>query len=248
MSVSSLPPDQLDSPGADVGEESALEPPKDTRHVVVVEDSAHMREHIVRLLEQEEIETVACASEAEFRERYDPHGTGCLLLDVRIPGRSGMDLLKELVKDEPRHPIILMTGHARVEMAVAALRMGAFDFISKPFIGPELVDCVQRALAVDLGRRELVRERDEARERLGRLTDREQVVVGLVVSGMTNKAIADKLGVSPQAVDARRANAMDKLGVAGVAGLVYYMLRARILSTSGLSGCCGERVLRAIDT
>ena len=197
----------------------------DDATVYVVDDDEAIRRSVRRLLEQVDLPIETFASVDEFLAVYSPARPGCLVLDVRMPGMSGIDLQQKLADDGIDLPVIIVTGHADVPMAVDAMRRGAIDFLEKPYRAQVLLDSVHRGLDRDRARR---RRRDEAAsiaERFAQLTPREREVVDLVVSGKTNKEIASGIGVTPQAIDARRAKAMAKLGVQSVPELVEYVLR-----------------------
>lgn len=192
--------------------------------VFVVDDDEAMRDSIRFLLESVNlpVRTFACAR--DFIESCDTGQKGCLLLDVRMPSMSGMDLLEKLSAGGAPWPVIMITGHGDVPMAVRALKWGAFDFLQKPFSPRDLLDRVHAALA--LSRKNLIRSQaDEAHRALFlALTNREMEVADLVVAGNSSKVIARLLGISPKTVDIHRANIMRKLGVHTVAEMVQLHL------------------------
>lgn len=163
----------------------------------------------------------------EFLDHYQENQPGCLVLDVRMPGMSGIELHRELLARNLKIPVVFLSAHGDVPMAVDALKRGAFDFIEKPLRGQVLIDTVRGALIHDrhLRRNDQVRDQIEARFRL--LTPRENEVVEMVVEGKNNKTIAAELGVSPQAIDARRSRAMSKLQVDSVAEMVRLVVERR---------------------
>jgi RNA polymerase sigma factor (sigma-70 family) len=164
------------------------------------------------------VETFASAQ--AFLDGYAAAKPGCLVLDVRMPGMSGIELQERLTVQRIRIPIIFITGHGDVQMAVRAVQAGAFDFIEKPFNDQDLLDRIQRAISFDSERR----ERDTQRARLSALfaslTPREREVMDLVVEGMSNKAVANTLGLSAKTVEVHRAKVMEKMNARSVSDLV----------------------------
>ena len=193
--------------------------------VYVVDDDEAIRRSVRRLLEQVELPVETFASPLDFLNAHDPDRVGCLVLDVRMPGMSGIDLQKRMIEDETGLPVIIVTGHGDIQMAVDSMRRGAIDFLEKPYRAQALLDSIHRALALDRVRHEERRIARELSNRFTKLTAREREVVAMVVKGLTNREIASRVGVSPQAIDARRARAMGKLGVATVPELVEFVLR-----------------------
>ena len=146
-----------------------------------------------------------------FLAAYTPTGPGCLVLDVRMPGMSGLQLQKELNQQGAMLPIILITGHADVRMAVEAMKAGAFEFFEKPFRTQDLCDKIHEAVKLDQENWQRRKERENAESLIGSLTPAERQVMELVVDGKTNKAIAAELGISLRAVEDRRARMMKRL-------------------------------------
>ena len=192
--------------------------------VFVVDDDPLVRESLKRLMESVGQHVEPYDTAREFLEAYDPARPGCLVLDVRMPGMSGLELQKQLAAANVQLPIIFVSGHGDVPMAAAAVRQGALDFMEKPVNPQELLDRIHQALEQDAERRQLKARREAVEARLARLTSREREVVDLAVTGLTNKEIAARLGVTPQAIDARRAKAMEKLRVETVPELVRLIL------------------------
>ena len=193
----------------------------------IVDDDDAVRRYLGRLLDQVGIAHDSYASAEEFLESMDPQSPGCLLLDVRMPGMGGRVLQDRLSERGIDLPILFMTGHGEISMAVEAMHKGAVDFLQKPFHDQALIDRVQVALKRDADHRLKAREREAGERLLSQLTEREVQVVDLVMRGMSNKQIAFELSVSPQAIDARRSNAMKKLGVSSIAELITVVLRLR---------------------
>jgi len=197
--------------------------------VAVVEDDAAVRASLIRLLREAGFPASEHACAEDFLAGVDPDANCCVLLDVRMPGMSGLAAHAELARRAPLLPVIFVTAHGDVPMAVDALRRGAFDFLEKPVRAGRLIDSVREALTWQQNAREQRLEDGDVLERFAKLTDRERDVVRLVAEGRTNKGIAAELGVSSQAIDARRANAMAKLGVRTVAHLVRLVVAAEKL-------------------
>lgn len=188
--------------------------------VFVVDDDEDIRNSLRRLLEQVDLKVEEFSRASDFLEACDPAEPGCLLLDIRMPEMSGTELQKRMLERDIPLPIIFITGHADVAIAVRCMKRGAFEFIEKPVRAQRLLDTIQRALDLDRDRRSIRAEIEEAKKYFLHLTPRESQVVGFAVRGLTNRDIARELGVSSQAIDAHRSKAMQKLGVTNVADLV----------------------------
>lgn len=188
--------------------------------VFVVDDDDAFRDSLEVLFDSIGIRAEGFASADSFLERYEPHLTGCLVLDIRMPGMSGLDLQAELNRRESRLPILFITGHGDVPMAVRAMKAGAADFLSKPFSHQDLLDRVQTALRIEADGRGRLAEVEELRERYERMTAREAEVFELVVAGLANKVIANRLGISQRTVEIHRAQAMAKMEAPSLAELV----------------------------
>ena len=211
-------------------------PPQDPVHptpdgsqstVYVVDDDERIRRLIGRLLDDVGIAHQAFPDAESFLEGFVPGSPGCLLLDVRMPGMGGRVLQDTLIERKITLPILFMTGYGEVSVAVEALHHGAVDFLEKPLSPQQLIDRGQVALKEDNERRSRESVREEHASIMSQLTERELEVVEMLLKGKTNKQIAYKLSVSSQAIDARRLNAMKKLGVSSVAELVALVLRIR---------------------
>lgn len=192
--------------------------------VFVVDDDAAMRDSIACLLESENLSCRMFSDAGSFLEFCDRQQQGCILLDIRMPGMSGMELLENLKANGIQLPVIFITGHGDVPLAVRALKLGAFDFLQKPFSASELLERVHAALNLMLERRQKSRKQDSLRSNFDALTKREREVMELVVAGNLNKVIGMKLGISSRTVDIHRANIMRKLNVRTVAELVQNRL------------------------
>ena len=194
--------------------------------VVLVDDDQSVRDALQWLIESMDLPVETYTSAHEFLESFDPERPGCLVLDVRMPGMSGIELQKRLLAADSTLPIIFITGHGDVPLAVQAIRAGALDFIEKPFRDQDLLDRIQQALDQEAARRSHQRETAEIRERFERLTQREHEVLELVVRGEANKVIANRLGVSQRTVEIHRANVMRKTGAESLASLVRMAVHA----------------------
>jgi len=205
--------------------------------VAVIDDDAAARTSLRLLLKSLGLAAVAYESAATFLASHDLQQPGCLLLDIRMPGMSGLELQEELNRRGSLTPIIFITGHGDVPMAVEAMQHGALDFLQKPFRDQELLDRVQRALAKDQSLRTSLLEHDAIRRRLDSLTEREHDVLELVTVGAPNKIIAHKLGISQRTVEIHRARVMEKMSADSLAQLVHMILAAQPThSVSGGSG------------
>ncbi|MFI5397089.1 MAG: response regulator transcription factor [Candidatus Binatia bacterium] len=195
--------------------------------VFVVDDDPAMRESLRWLIESVGLNVETFPTAQEFLESYDPSTPGCLVLDIRMPGMSGLDLQSELAARKIPVPILIITGHAEVPVAVRALKAGALDFIQKPFSDQLLLDRIRRAIEADVLSRRAWSERAEVAARVGQLTPREREVMDLVIAGKANKVIASELGLSPKTVEVHRAHVMKKMQVDSLADLVRLGILAR---------------------
>ena len=193
---------------------------RDEPLVYVVDDDEAVRDSLTLLLKAVGLASQTFSSAAEFLNHYDPEQHGCLVADIRMPGMSGLDLQDELNRRGAQLPLIFITGHGDVPMAVDAMKSGALDFIEKPFRDQDLLDRMQQALAWDKERRIENLKTLAIRERLATLTPRETEVMECVVQGQANKVIAMDLGVSQRTVEIHRARVMEKMAVRSVAKLV----------------------------
>jgi FixJ family two-component response regulator len=192
--------------------------------VFVVDDDEAVRASVAMLLESVSLAVRTYASGREFLAAYRDEA-GCLVLDLRMPGVSGLELQQQLAGRGIHLPIVFLTGHGDVPDAVAAMRAGAIDFIRKPFRDQELLDRVQEAIEVNQRARAEADDVGRIRERLATLTPREREVLDRVVRGEPNKAIAQDLGVSERTIEIHRSRAMSKMGASSLAELVRLVLR-----------------------
>ncbi|WP_456374497.1 response regulator transcription factor [Thiolapillus sp.] len=195
--------------------------------VFVVDDDEAMRSSLQWLIESVGLRVECYASAESFLEAYYPGRSGCLLLDVRMPGMGGLELQEYLRRHEISIPVIIITGHGDVPMSVRAMKEGAIDFIEKPFNDELLLDAIRNALAVDERQRQEQTLRAELASCLATLTPREHEVMEMVTAGKSNKEIASALGVSAKTVEAHRAKVMDKMKASSLAELVRMSIMAR---------------------
>jgi len=194
--------------------------------VFVVDDDQAMRNSLKWLIESIGMKIKTYGSADEFLSSYYPGRAGCLLLDVRMPGMSGLELQAYLAREDSRLPVIIITGHGDVAMAVKAMKSGAVDFIEKPFHDEDLLSSIRNALDFDEKQRALQSQRAQIAARLAELTPREHEVMDMVTEGLANKEIAAVLGVSAKTVEAHRARVMDKMRARSLAELVRMALIA----------------------
>jgi two-component system, LuxR family, response regulator FixJ len=192
--------------------------------VFIVDDDDGVRASLRILLKSIGIAATALASAQEFLAAHHPSQPGCLLLDIRMPGMSGLELQSELNQRGAIIPVIFITGHGDVPMAVEAMQHGAFDFLQKPFRDQDLIDRVQRALARDRENREALKEHERIRAHLKSLTPREREVLDLMARGKPNKVMAAELGLSQRTVEIHRAHVMEKMAAGSVAQLVRMVM------------------------
>jgi FixJ family two-component response regulator len=195
--------------------------------IFLVDDEAAQRRAMSRLLGAHDLEVRAFASAEEFLAGFDPLAAGCLLLDLRMPGASGLELQQELRRRGAEVPIVFLTGHADVPTSVYSMKLGAVDFLQKPVHEERLLEALQRALGIDAERR---RESDGLRadrERFAKLTERERQVLDGILSGKSNKQVAFALGIAERTVKLHRSRAMDKMDADSLPELVRRVERLR---------------------
>ena len=201
--------------------------------IYLVDDDEAVRDALGMLLKSIGLEHETFASALDFLQSYDARRHSCLVADIRMPGLSGLELQQRLNEERSEIPIIFITGHGDVPMAVTAMKSGAVDFLQKPFRDQDLIDRIHKALDRDGERRKGRAEQDEIRARLTLLTPRETEVMQRVVRGQANKVIAMDLGVSQRTVELHRARVMKKLKLRSVAELVHAIDRIGGLPASG---------------
>ena len=192
--------------------------------VYIVDDDDALRDSLAWLLDGVGYETRCFESAEQFMEAYSDEMAGCLLLDVRMPGMSGLELFERLRELHATLPVIFITGHGDVPMAVAALKRGAVDFIEKPFNDEDMLQLVEQCLAAELESRSRRQQDAEISRRLEKLTQREREVLELIIAGKLNKQIADQLGISIKTVEVHRARVMEKMGARSLAELVQNVM------------------------
>ena len=188
--------------------------------VAIVDDDRLVREGVADLLHSIGLQTKQFTSVSEFLEWKSQGDACCLILDVRLPGLSGLDFQSELNKSDIQIPIVFMTGHGDIPMTVRAMKGGAIDFLSKPFRDQDMLDAVQTAIEYDKKRRQSVTSISKLKSAFDSLTSREREIMGFVTAGLMNKQIANEIGVSEATVKFHRGNLMQKMQAKSVAELV----------------------------
>ncbi|HEX7036884.1 MAG TPA: response regulator transcription factor [Pseudomonadales bacterium] len=188
--------------------------------IFVVDDDEPVRDSIGMLLETEDMPYETFPDAQSFLDAYDPSRRGCLVLDIRMPGMSGLELQARLREMNATLPIVFITGHGDVPMAVEAMKRGAVDFIRKPFRDEELLDRINEALQVEAGQRAVATSLAEIRAKIETLTPREREVFDRVAQGQANKVVAIDLGISERTVEIHRSQVMHKTGARSLADLV----------------------------
>jgi two-component system response regulator DctR len=192
----------------------------------IIDDDDAIRDALAWLLKSRGVPSRSWPSGEAFLADYSPALRGCLILDVRMDGMSGAELFEELLARQCPLPVIFLTGHGDIPLAVSALKQGAFDFVEKPFNDNELVDRVLRALQADAAREAAREFNAELAARSAQLTSREREVMELIVAGLYNKVIADRLGIAVRTVEVHRARVFEKMGVRSAVELVQLLKNA----------------------
>lgn len=195
--------------------------------VYVVEDDEAVRDSLQLLLKTEGYKVTAYPDANSFLETWNPTLSGCIVLDIRMPGMSGMDLQKELVSRGSELPIIFVTGHGDVPLAVEAMQLGAVDFVQKPYRDQELLDKIRKAMELDSQRQEIRLEKQEIQRRIDSLTPREREIMEMMIDGNANKVIAIDLNISQRTVEIHRSRVMQKMGTHSLAQLVRMVMLVR---------------------
>jgi two-component system response regulator FixJ len=201
-----------------------LSDPAGSPTVYIVDDEEAVADSASMLLNSVGLKTRTFSDAQSFLAAYQPEMAGCLLLDVRMPRMGGLELQDELNKRRCTLPVIFVTGHGDVPMAVEAMRAGAMDFLQKPFNDDELIRRVQKALQEDAEQRAVLKQREEIERRWQELTDREREVAKRIADGQANKVVAAELAISERTVELHRARIMQKMGVRSLAQLVRMLL------------------------
>ena len=191
-----------------------------TSSVYVIDDDKALRDSLTSLFRSVGLQVKAFGSANEFLEQPPPDTPSCLVLDVRLPGLSGLDFQSELAKANIHIPIVFMTGYGDIPMTVKAMKAGAVEFLIKPFRDQDLLDAVRLGIERDRDQREVDKAASDLRARFDSLTPREQQVISYVTSGLMNKQIAGQIGVSEITVKVHRGNIMRKMGAKSLADLV----------------------------
>jgi two-component system, LuxR family, response regulator FixJ len=199
-----------------------VEKPKELNRpsIYVVDDDDSMRQAVALLLRTVGYNPEGFAKPSDFLSKFDPNLHGCLVLDIRMPEMSGLEVQQQLNRSGAILPVIFITGHGDIPMAVQAMKDGAFDFLTKPFRDQDLLDRINNALKQDAENRAAIDKHAELRRRAETLTSREREVLDLIVEGKANKVVAIDLGLSERTIEIHRANVMEKMGARSVAHLV----------------------------
>ena len=195
--------------------------------VFIVDDDEVVRESLCEMIRAMPLPTKCFASAEAFLDACEPADPGCLLLDIRMPGMTGLELQELLAAKKIGLPVIIITGHGDVPMVVKSMRQGAIDFLEKPYLPEQLRESIRQALEIDAQRRQKQSEQEDVERRLARLTPSENDVVERIVAGRTNKQIASELDISLRTVQFRRSGIMEKLGVDSRAAIVEIVLSGR---------------------
>ena len=195
--------------------------------IYIVDDDEAMRDSLKWLLESRGLKVELYPSAEVFLHAFNNDLCGCLVLDVRMPGMSGLDLYEQLQARASTLPVIFVTGHGDVPMAVSALKKGAADFIEKPFNDQDILRLIESCMKQDRAAAARRAENASLALRVDSLTQREREVLGLIVGGKLNKQIADELGISIKTVEVHRSRVMEKMGANSVAELVQLVLKSR---------------------
>lgn len=201
--------------------------------IYLVDDDPSARDGLSRLIRVGGFQVRSFSSAREFLDAGPPAGPGCVVLDVRMPGVSGLELQERLARVACPLPVIFITGHGDIPMSVQAMKQGAIDFLTKPVDGPQLLAAIGQALERDREARRRHVEHGEVWRRVDQLTAREREVMALVIRGLLNKQIAARLGIAEPTVKIHRGRVMEKLGVASVAELVTLAQKAGLQGADG---------------
>ena len=201
------------------------------QNVFVIDDDPLSRESVTALVRSMGLHARSFESAEEFLQDFQTGEAGCVVTDLRLRGMSGLELLERLVDEHVTIPVILVTGFAKTHLTVRAVQTGAVTVLEKPYDDEELWEAIRKALREDDVRRKEQQEHDDLRSRFGKLTDHEREVLDLIVSGLTNRQIADQMQVSTRTIEARRHNVFQKTEAASIADLVKLTLCFRQLES-----------------
>lgn len=213
--------------------------------VHIVDDDAGVRQALTLLIETIGLRVQAWSDPLSFLDTFDRDGIGAILLDVRMPGLSGMSLLDRLQRERVDHPVILLTGHGTIDLCRRAFRAGALEFLEKPVDDERLIEALQLAIRTHVRTRTRQRADADARQRFAALSPRERDVLGLIIEGLTNKEIARALVLSPRTVETHRAHLFEKLAVASLAQLIRRYAELAELTDTGAAA--PEAARRRVD-
>ena len=202
----------------------SAQPTASEQIIHVVDDDEALRDSMTWMLEGNNYKVATYESGEAFLRVINPAMAGCVVLDVRMPGMSGLELFEELGRRGCTLPVVFITGHGDVPMAVSALKKGAVDFIEKPFSEADMLRLIEQCLTLERGNRDKRLQEADTVRRLEHLTQREREVLGLIIIGKLNKQIADVLGISIKTVEVHRARVMEKMGVNSLAELVQHVV------------------------
>ena len=202
----------------------SAQPTASEQIIHVVDDDEALRDSMTWMLEGNNYTVATYDSADAFLRVISPVMVGCVVLDVRMPGMSGLELFEELGRRGCSLPVVFITGHGDVPMAVSALKKGAVDFIEKPFSEADMLRLIEQCLTLERGNRDKRLQEADTVRRLEHLTQREREVLGLIIVGKLNKQIADVLGISIKTVEVHRARVMEKMGVNSLAELVQHVV------------------------
>ena len=188
--------------------------------VFIVDDDAAVRDSIAELVESIGLKSECYVSAVAFLDAFDPQRHGCLVIDVRMPQMSGLELQRRLAALEATIPVIVITGHGDIPIAVEAMKVGAVDFLQKPYREQALLDSINSALSLDAAARQSIASANQFEQSLAMLTEREREVLDQVLAGRTSKEIAQSLAISPRTAEAHRRNLLHKFGVGSAIELI----------------------------
>ncbi|MET0987422.1 MAG: response regulator [Steroidobacteraceae bacterium] len=203
---------------------SSIDPPAPAPTVYIVDDDENMRHVIALMLRSVYYNAIEFGRPEEFLAAFDPQRHSCVVLDIRMPGMSGLQVQQRLNAAGAILPVIFITGHGDIAMAVQAMKDGAFDFLTKPFREQDLLDRINSALKLDADRRAAIQVHADLHRRRASLSQRELEVLAMIVDGKSNKTVARQLGLSERTIEIHRANIMEKMGARSVAQLVQMYL------------------------
>ena len=193
----------------------------------ILDDDLSMLEYLSSLVKTIDYKSKTYSNAADFLDTYTDDGIGCLILDMRLPGISGLELQQQLAGKNIDLPVIMISGFGDVSTAVKAMKAGVLDFLEKPFKGQDLLNLIDKAISKHKTDRTKNKSQDKTQAQINSLTKREKEVMDLVVSGMINKDIAKQLEISIKTVEVHRANVMDKMAVTSIADLVRMSLEVK---------------------